>query len=88
MGYCIILDHMGAIHIYTQYNINRILANVLKTNKRVYKMHKEFLYAKDGGETETDYLLYWDKCDYENYGKAFDDKLREMFEIERVEWVD
>ncbi len=61
IGYGILLNYLGFEYAFNNLGIKRIDISVLKTNKRVYKMHKTIFYALDIGESEDEFFLYFDR---------------------------
>ena len=63
-GYGIILNYYGFEYAFKNLGVDRINISVLKSNKRVYQMHKMIFNACDDGDDENNYHLYLDKNNF------------------------
>lgn len=61
IGNGILLNYLGFEHAFNDLGIKRIDISVLKSNKRVYKMHKTIFCALDIRETDEEFFLYFDR---------------------------
>ena len=78
-GYGILLNYLGFEYAFEHLGIDRINISVLKSNERVYKMHKKIFKAELYGENEKEYLMYFDK-------NNFKEDVLKYFDVASVKW--
>ena len=88
LGFGIVQCYYSFLLAFEKLNLKKIYANVLKTNKRVYKMHKQLFNAIDIRQDENEYLIYWDKDIWKNLKNNIKTSIENIYEIEMVDWID
>jgi UDP-4-amino-4,6-dideoxy-N-acetyl-beta-L-altrosamine N-acetyltransferase len=84
LGYGIPILYYGYKNIFENMNIIEHEFDVLKTNKRVYKMHKEVFHAKDKMETDKEWFLFHNQKTYQEMKKDLDNKMIDYYNINNV----
>ena len=79
LGYGILLNYFGFEYAFSQLDTERINISVLKSNKRVFEMHKNIFNAKLYRENDKEYFMYLDK----NIDK---EKILTLYDVESVKW--
>ena len=87
LGYGIPILYYGYKYLFEDLNIKENVFDVLKTNKRVYKMHKEIFHAKDKTETDKEWFLFHNQETYQEMKKDLDLKMAEYYNIDKIERI-
>lgn len=88
LGFGIVQCFYIFVYAFEKQNWEKIFADVLKSNKRVYKMHKQIFNAIDLKEDENSYFIYWDKNIWDKNKTKLIEQIKNIYEIETVKWVD
>jgi len=85
-GYGIPALYYGFKNNFENNKIKENVYDVLKTNKRVYQMHKRIFHARDKYETDTEWFLYQDTETYQEMKKDLEPKMKSFYDIDKVIW--
>lgn len=88
LGWGIVQCFCSFVYAFDKKNFEKVFANVLKSNKRVYKMHKQLFYAIDLNDDDKSYYIYWDKNTWDKNKAKIAEQIKNIFEIKTVTWRD
>ena len=77
-------------NIYTafeKYNIDKVFANVLKTNKRIYTYHKQILEAIDEYENEKEWYISWNQNIWQRIKRNMPNLITDLRNV-NTKWID
>ena len=84
LGYGLPILYYGYKYLFEDLDIKENVFDVLKTNKRVYKTHKEVFHARDKSETEKEWILFHNKETYQEMKTDLDSKMADFFKIDKI----
>lgn len=84
LGYGIPILYYCYVYLFENMNFNEHVFNVLKVNKRVYKMHKEIFHARDRLENDKEWILFHNQETYQEMKKDLGSKINNYCNIEKV----
>lgn len=87
LGYGIPILYYGYKYLFEKLGIKENVFDVLKTNKRVYKMHKEIFHARDKHETDKEWFLFHNQETYQEMKKDLDSKMIDFYNIKKIERI-
>ena len=85
-GYGVPILFYGYKNYFENIGIKENVFDVLKTNKRVYQMHKRIFHARDKYETDTEWFLYQNAETYQEMKKDLEPKMKSFYDIDKVIW--
>ena len=88
LGYGLLLCYLDIKKHFEDYPESIKYANVLKSNKRVYRMHKEIFKAKDLSEDEIEWRIYWDASIWAEIKDTLKETIYDSFNVEKVIYED
>lgn len=88
IGFGIVQCFYIFVYAFEKQNLEKVFANVLKSNKRVYKMHKQIFNAIDIKEDDNSYFIYWDKNIWNKNKTKLIEQIKKVCETDKVKWVD
>ena len=86
IGYGIPLFYYGGYDLFENLKIHSSIACILKSNKRVYKIHKLIFNAKDIKEDDKCYYVYYDRSSWDKT-KRLSDMMLTFFNIKNASFV-
>ena len=83
-GYGIPILYYGYQNYFENIGIKENVFDVLKTNKRIYQMHKKIFHARDKYETDKEWFLYHDMETYREMKADLEPKMKSFYNIDLV----
>ena len=88
LGYGIPILYYGFKNLFENMKFQEDVFNVLKNNKRVYKMHTDIFHARIKQETDKEWILFHNQETYREMKKDLDSKMTDYFGIDKIIYVD
>lgn len=85
-GYGIPVQYYGYQNLFKKIGLKKYVFDVLKTNKRVYLMHKKIFHARDKYETDKEWFLYHNLETYQEMEADLEPKMKSFYGIDKVIW--
>ena len=85
-GYGIPILYYGYQNYFENIGLKENVFDVLKTNRRVYQMHKRIFHARDKYETDKEWFLYHNLETYQEMKDFLEPKMKSFYNITNVIW--